>query len=65
MMLYVNPSIKKCNVCTTLENAGIYGAVRVAQEYYQRDANIYKMATVLWQKEQVHRSANLELISIV
>lgn len=30
----------------TLENTGIYGAVRVAQEYYQRDANIYKMATV-------------------
>lgn len=25
----------------TLDNAGIYGAVRVAQESYHRDANIY------------------------
>lgn len=28
----------------TLDNAGIYGAVRVAQEYYQGDANIYRGA---------------------
>jgi deoxyxylulose-5-phosphate synthase len=47
MMLYAHPSIQKCNVYMTLDNAGIYGADGVTQEYYQKDANIYKMATIL------------------